>query len=164
GSPGSKILSGSGAPQTSTGTAGDFYFDTEAADIYGPKTASGWGAGISLKSNSNQYGAQVLLIKGHQFEVREDEYGGLDIESKIILGNKYDDYYENGLVIVQLRGSDNNSRWGDYEVDLITFDDPGKNLYATVREITKDHILIKAWSDGISEETIKNAKFDIKIV
>lgn len=48
GADGKTILSGSGAPAATLGTVGDFYIDTTANAIYGPKNASGWGGPLRL--------------------------------------------------------------------------------------------------------------------
>jgi len=49
GDDGQTILSGSGAPDDGAdGENGDFYIDTVAYDIYGPKTGGAWGSGTSL--------------------------------------------------------------------------------------------------------------------
>ena len=49
GADGQTILNGSGAPVDNvTGTDGDFYIDTSAHTIYGPRTAGAWGSGTSL--------------------------------------------------------------------------------------------------------------------
>ncbi|EJF35535.1 leucine rich repeat protein [Capnocytophaga sp. oral taxon 335 str. F0486] len=50
---GATILSGITAPTTSQGKVGDWYIDTQNKHLYGPKTESGWGTGISLISNSS---------------------------------------------------------------------------------------------------------------
>lgn len=49
GQDGKTILNGAGAPNAGLGSDGDFYIDTAAKKIYGPKTAGAWGAGIDLK-------------------------------------------------------------------------------------------------------------------
>jgi hypothetical protein len=51
GTPGTQIYSGSGAPASNMGTTGDFYMDTVAHSLYGPKMASpgGWGVPIALQ-------------------------------------------------------------------------------------------------------------------
>lgn len=48
GTDGRTLLSGTGAPSSGLGANGDFYIDTAAWDIYGPKTAGSWGFGTSL--------------------------------------------------------------------------------------------------------------------
>ena len=49
GTNGSTVLNGTGAPASSTGQPGDFYLDTAADTLYGPKTTTGWpSTGTSL--------------------------------------------------------------------------------------------------------------------
>ena len=50
---GATILSGITAPTTSQGKIGDWYTDTQNKHLYGPKTESGWGTGISLIGSSS---------------------------------------------------------------------------------------------------------------
>jgi hypothetical protein len=46
---GNTVLNGTGVPSASAGNAGEFYIDTSADVLYGPKTSSGWPAtGTSL--------------------------------------------------------------------------------------------------------------------
>lgn len=54
---GRTVLSGSGAPSSGTGADGDFYLDTAATSIYGPKTSGAWGAGTSLIGATGATGA-----------------------------------------------------------------------------------------------------------
>jgi hypothetical protein len=49
GAAGSRIFSGNGAPPSTTGNVGDYYFDGQHVYLYGPKTASGWGTPTSLR-------------------------------------------------------------------------------------------------------------------
>ena len=48
GADGKTVLSGAGAPAASLGTDGDFYIDTTANAIYGPKASGAWGNPTSL--------------------------------------------------------------------------------------------------------------------
>jgi hypothetical protein len=48
GADGKTVLSGAGAPTENQGSNGDFYIDTSANSIYGPKTDGGWGSATSL--------------------------------------------------------------------------------------------------------------------
>lgn len=57
GADGSTILNGAGAPGAGTGDDGDFYIDTTADAIYGPKAAGVWGAGTSLIGPTGAAGA-----------------------------------------------------------------------------------------------------------
>lgn len=45
---GNSLLSGVGEPTLSIGINGDFYIDTVANELYGPKTTGSWGIGIGL--------------------------------------------------------------------------------------------------------------------
>lgn len=51
---GKTVLSGSGAPPSATGVEGDFYIDTTAEELYGPKAASGWGTGTRLQGEKGE--------------------------------------------------------------------------------------------------------------
>ena len=53
GKDGATILSGITVPTTSQGKVGDWYIDTQNKHLYGPKTESGWGTGISLIGSSS---------------------------------------------------------------------------------------------------------------
>lgn len=48
GTNGKTVLNGTTAPASTTGEVGDFYIRTSTSQIYGPKTASGWGSPTSL--------------------------------------------------------------------------------------------------------------------
>lgn len=48
GTDGKTVRSGSGAPSGGLGVDGDFYIDTTANTIYGPKTAGAWGSPTSI--------------------------------------------------------------------------------------------------------------------
>jgi len=51
---GSPVLAGATAPTGAVGTVGDLFLDTSGRRIYGPKTVSGWGGGISLQITGSQ--------------------------------------------------------------------------------------------------------------
>jgi hypothetical protein len=57
GTDGKTILSGTIAPTAGTGVNGDFYIDTVAKNIYGPKTAGAWGAATSIVGPAGPTGA-----------------------------------------------------------------------------------------------------------
>jgi hypothetical protein len=57
GANGTTVLNGTGAPASSLGSTGDFYIDTAADVLYGPKTTGGWpAAGVSLVGNPGATG------------------------------------------------------------------------------------------------------------
>lgn len=47
---GSQVLSGNVDPSPTIGLIGDQYINTTTGKLFGPKTASGWGEGISIAS------------------------------------------------------------------------------------------------------------------
>ena len=53
---GNQILSGIGAPDASLGNVGDYYLDLSNSNLYGAKTAQGWGTPISLKGIKGEKG------------------------------------------------------------------------------------------------------------
>ncbi|MDD2815568.1 MAG: hypothetical protein PHP00_07485, partial [Thiotrichaceae bacterium] len=58
GQDGKSLLNGSGAPTAAIGNDGDFYIDTTANTIYGPKTSGAWSAGVSLIGAAGATGPQ----------------------------------------------------------------------------------------------------------
>ncbi len=57
GANGSVIYSGTTTPPAATGAIGDFYINLSTGLLYGPKTSTGWGTGISLKGSTGATGA-----------------------------------------------------------------------------------------------------------
>lgn len=55
---GKTVLNGSGPPSPTTGNNGDFYIDTTANIIYGPKSGTWPGSGVSLTGPTGATGAQ----------------------------------------------------------------------------------------------------------
>ena len=63
GADGKTVLNGSGAPSNSTtGNNGDFYIDTTASAIYGPKTGGVWGSATSLKGTNGTNGTNGKTV------------------------------------------------------------------------------------------------------
>ena len=58
GADGKTILNGTAAPSGDTGAEGDFFLDTTSSMLYGPKTTSGWGNGVSLIGPTGAIGAK----------------------------------------------------------------------------------------------------------
>lgn len=48
---GSMVLSGAGNPSSAIGLIGDQYINTDNGYLFGPKSASGWGAGVPIGNN-----------------------------------------------------------------------------------------------------------------
>ena len=80
---GNAILSGKGVPDASLGKVGDYYLDLSGVNLYGAKTAEGWGNPISLrglkgdKGNDGQNGtdAPIPNIKGGYWYIGETNTG-----------------------------------------------------------------------------------------
>lgn len=60
GADGRTVLSGAGAPGSGIGADGDFYIDTTAWDIYGPKSSGAWGSATSLVGPSGSGSGDML--------------------------------------------------------------------------------------------------------
>ena len=58
GTNGKTILNGTTTPGTGLGTTGDFYLNTATSQLYGPKTAGGWGTPVSLIGPTGATGSQ----------------------------------------------------------------------------------------------------------
>lgn len=56
GADGATVLNGSGPPAPELGANGDFYLDTAAATIYGPKAAGTWGSATGLTGPTGALG------------------------------------------------------------------------------------------------------------
>lgn len=60
GADGRTVLNGSINPVASVGVDGDFYLNTATYQLFGPKTAGAWGAGVSLQGVAGSPGANGL--------------------------------------------------------------------------------------------------------
>jgi hypothetical protein len=58
GANGQTILNGTSNPISGTGALGDFYLNTATNTLFGPKTAGGWGTGVSLIGPAGPTGPQ----------------------------------------------------------------------------------------------------------
>lgn len=110
GEDGSQIYSGSGSPDASLGTTGDYYFDTANKDLYGPKTDSGWGTPTNLSGDDGQDGedgSQIYADTGSpdaSLGVEGDYY--LDKSSYELYGPKTASGWGTPL---NLKGADGNA-------------------------------------------------------
>lgn len=59
---GSQLLSGNTNPSISIGLIGDQYINTDTGYLFGPKTSSGWGAGVPLGNNDPNDLGQVYYL------------------------------------------------------------------------------------------------------
>ncbi|NVK86358.1 MAG: hypothetical protein HWE21_18665, partial [Cytophagia bacterium] len=96
---GRKILNGPTPPSASTGSNGDFYFNTKDKEFYGPKTAGAWGTATSLVGPAGVDG-----ING------TDGVDGVDgVDGKTILNGTTDPTSTDGVD-------------GDFFLNTITYD------------------------------------------
>ena len=171
GKDGATILGGTVIPTAALGTLGDFYFDTQNLLIYGPKVAAGWGSPVSLQVPSGLE-VTVLLYKNQSFQkITPSEYEGkFDLESIIPIDKQYQAVYDNGIILTQIRKSNDANSYWDAEGNYLLDDDAhGKSIWAHIRSaydafLTKEKVTIMGTSYGCTEEEIKAAKMDIKVV
>ena len=64
GADGKAVLNGTGAPGSGVGVNGDFYIDTAAKTLYGPKAGGAWPTGASLIGPAGAAGKTVLSDAG----------------------------------------------------------------------------------------------------
>jgi hypothetical protein len=57
---GKTVLNGTGIPAGTNGLVGDFYIDTTANKIYGPKATNGWGSGTSIVGQQGAAGTNGI--------------------------------------------------------------------------------------------------------
>jgi hypothetical protein len=86
GANGNSVLNGTGVPSNSLGVNGDFYIDTAANEIYGPKTAGAWASGINLVGSDGLSLLNGSGIPGSGVGVDGDFY--IDTTADAIYGPK----------------------------------------------------------------------------
>lgn len=60
GTVGNTVLNGASAPANTVGNVGDYFIDNSSRMLYGPKTSSGWGAGVALIGPKGDQGLQGI--------------------------------------------------------------------------------------------------------
>ncbi len=119
GTPGSKILSGASAPATSLGAIGDYYIHTGTANLYGPKTASGWGSPIvNLRAPQNDViYSEWLVPEGLAQNSRTGDISGSIYVSQLSLVNAL---YDNAAINVYMQENiTNNPTSPDYYISQL---------------------------------------------
>lgn len=135
---GTSMLAGTGIPLPNTGKEGDFYLNLSNIDIYGPKTAQGWGNPISLKGIKGEKGD-----KGHKGDTGDKGEKG-DTGEKGEKGDTGDTGADgiagvDGTKVFSGNGapSPNVGNQGDFYIDLLN-----KTLYGPKRN--------NQWGNGVS--------------
>ncbi|MCA5004538.1 hypothetical protein [Sphingobacterium bovistauri] len=115
GAPGSQILSGTAAPDTSLGRIGDFYFRIATSDFYGPKTATSWGSPVRLKgatgSNGSNGAPGSKILNGSRSPVDTVGIAGdyyINISTGDLHGPKGTNSW--GMPIMNLRSSESSTK------------------------------------------------------
>ncbi|MHB9027079.1 MAG: hypothetical protein ACYC7E_23330, partial [Armatimonadota bacterium] len=133
---GRTVLSGSGAPAGGTGTNGDFYIDTTAWQIYGPKAAGAWGAGTDI------VGTGVDGTDGKGFNLR----GAWLTATAYATATDYDVVTNNGsayaCIVGHTSGTNNDepgvgANWGTYW-QLLVVSAGGISIVTTVGDPGSD--------------------------
>jgi hypothetical protein len=95
GAAGSQIYSGSGAPATTLGNNGDYYLDSTNYNLYGPKTASGWGTALSLKGTANV----IYSAWNYASNFRDTTFDGSKLEVGTLTATELTNTYLNSATI-----------------------------------------------------------------
>lgn len=97
GEKGASILVGGDSPMADSGKEGDFYIDTTHLLLFGPKTASGWGNGISMRGTT-----KTSMYHGNGKPASGLGYDGdfyFDDLSGILYGPKQEDDWGSGFLL-----------------------------------------------------------------
>jgi hypothetical protein len=97
GADGKTVRSGSGAPSSGLGVDGDFYIDTTADAIYGPKAAGAWGSATSLIGPQGEQGPAGTGIGSVLYDSTLAAAGAISITS-------ISQSYAHLVLVAQLRG------------------------------------------------------------
>jgi hypothetical protein len=110
---GKTVLNGAGAPGAGLGVNGDFYIDTTASALYGPKAGGAWGAGTNLigadgANGTNGTNGLTILngagAPGAGLGVNGDFY--IDTTAKTIYGPKAGGAWGGATSIIGPAGAD----------------------------------------------------------
>lgn len=130
GQDGKTLRSGAGVPSNSFGNDGDFYIDTTAHTLYGPKTAGSWGSPVSLVGPQGATGATGATgAQGPQGNAGTNGTNGADA-----VGIKYN--YDTTITSVSTIASGKFAFQGDWSTfpiggnGTIAFSDTDANGYA----------------------------------
>ena len=108
---GLNVLNGSVAP-TTEGVDGEFYIDTTAWDIYGPKTAGAWGSGTSLVGPTGATGpAGPGVAAGGSAGQKLEKIDGTDYNTQWVDVNEPPAGGTANQVLTKIDGTDYNYQW-----------------------------------------------------
>jgi hypothetical protein len=155
------VLTGTGAPNAGSGQNGDFYVDTTAKAVYGPKTVSGWGASNAALGAGN--GAADCLNGSSvpsagtgadgDFYVRTGANGGTLYGPKDTTWGSATALYDNADTLAFTVQAKSAGTWGN-DVSIITTNDneldaDGNNAGIYTLRVLLKGVLVETFS-GIS--------------
>lgn len=117
GTNGKTVLNGFGTPDDTLGTDGDFYIDTTANAIYGPKSSGSWGSATSLVGPTGPSGAtNKTIVTAPNYAVPAG--GNASITPTCPSGKKAVGGGFSAVTILQVTGSYPVSGAESWEVDV----------------------------------------------
>ena len=112
GKDGTAILSGNVAPTATIGSVGDFYIDLSTGILYGPKTGTSWGAGVSLQGPQGITGNANVQVYEKDISsltwTNNSSYSSLTISAPNVLTS---DNIANNIILVYVKTTDFGSNW-----------------------------------------------------
>jgi len=178
-----QLYNGSGPPSSTLGTVGDFYLDTTAYMLYGPKTATGWGTPIAVQQPGTNAGVKTdvfsvssadwLWNSQYLFETSAGSYTEYFTRYYVRLNNTItQNVLDNGMVLVYFQPSpvNNPNQWAPlpYQFDS-SFGYTYNYVYVTaVGQVTLHYFFIQtnptATLPTLSTYTDETRKFKIVTV
>jgi hypothetical protein len=88
---GNVILSGDGTPSITMGNIGDYYLEIDSSDLFGPKTAAGWGSPTSMTGTAGATGATGTAPMVDTFSANSADWtiGGYAVAAEIATNESY---------------------------------------------------------------------------
>lgn len=148
GTDGNSLLYGNQPPEATDGKEGDFYIDTQSSELYGPKTASGWGNPTDLQGEAGQDGEDGTRIYSGSMSpsLAIGELGDFYFQTTtgILFGPKRTTGWGSGVSLKGPQGEPGTanviaSNWTAYNVDRLS---PTKAVvYAYLPSATRNHLI-----------------------
>lgn len=112
---GSEMLRANRPPEESDGKIGDYYINALTAELYGPKTETGWGSPVQF-GNKGAQEAKILSGAGAPaLNVGNEGDWYIDLNTRTLYGPKTKNQWGNGIV---LGGNPNNGSSQDPDSSL----------------------------------------------
>lgn len=113
---GLNVLNGAAAPTGGDGVDGEFWIDTTAWDIYGPKSGGAWPAGVSLVGPAGDTGATGAGVPvGGTAGQKLEKIDGTDYNTQWVDDNEPPAGGTAGQALRKTDGTDYNYAWADVD-------------------------------------------------